>query len=126
MFCVPLGLHREQLGIARHDLLDAAVLWRVFVEPVLAEVVGGEGQSTTGVLLLGEPEEVGRVGDLRLDLLLAVPEVVVGDHRDDDAVLVPGTDLEGLAVVVEVVLVFPAHAIATLAFGGVVHVGQAQ
>jgi hypothetical protein len=39
---------------------------------VLAQVGGLEGQGATGVLLLRQTEDVARVADLSLDLLLAV------------------------------------------------------
>ena len=78
------------------------------------------------MLLLGQAEQVRRVGDLRLHLLLAVAVVVVGDDGHDDAAFVAGADLEGLAAVVAVVLALPAHAVALLAVGGLVDVGQAQ
>ena len=78
------------------------------------------------MLLLHAAEEVGRVPDLGLDLLLAVAEVVVRDDGDDDAALVTGHALEGLAAVVELGLVLPALAIAALALGGLLPGGQAQ
>jgi hypothetical protein len=45
---------------------------------------------------------------------------------DDDAVFVAAGELEGAAVVVEFVLVLPAHAVAALAFGGVLPVREAD
>ena len=96
------------------------------LEVLLSEVVAGEDQGPAGVLLLGVAEQVGRVRDLGLDLLLAVAEVVVGDHSDDDAAGVAGADLECLTVVVELVLALPAHPVALLALGGLAHMGQAQ
>ena len=91
----------------------------------LAQVVAGKHQRAAGVLLLAQAEQVRRVADLRLDLLLAVAEIVVGDDRDDDAGLVAAGELERLAVVVKFPFVLPAHAVAALAFGGLVPVRQA-
>src|SRR5699024_377578 len=88
--------------------------------------VSRERQRPTGVLLLNQAEAVGGVAALGLDLLLAVPEVVVCDHRDDHAALVTHAQLEGGGAVVELVLVAPALAVAALALGGVVVVGQAK
>ena len=81
----------------------------------VAQAEGGEGQRAARVLLLGQPEQVGAVADLGLDLLLAVAEVVVGEDRDHHAVDAARGDLEGPAVVVQLVLVRPAHARRALA-----------
>ena len=91
--------HLEAPRVALQDVLEGQPLGRVDVGVLLAQVVAGEGQRPAGVLLLHAAEEVGRVPDLGLDLLLAVAEVVVGDDGDDDAALVAGHQLEGLAVV---------------------------
>lgn len=92
----------------------------------LTLVVGDVGTSASGVFLLPGPEKIGRVGDLGLDLLLAVAEVVVGDDRDDDTGLVAGAQLERFAVVVQLIGIVPAHSVTTLPVGGVGHVGQAE
>ena len=97
----------------------------VLVGVVLAQVVTREGARTTGVLLFHVAQQVGAVANLGLNFLLAVTEVVVGHYGDDYAALVTGAALEGLAVVVEVALFLPAHAVATLTLGGLVPVGQA-
>jgi len=92
----------------------------------LAEHVARVGHRAAGVLLLAPAQEVRRVRDLRLHLLLAVAEVVVGDDRDDDAAGVAGRDLERAAAVVAVVLPPPAHAVAALPLGGLGLRRQAQ
>ena len=91
-----------------------------------AQVVPGEDQGPAGMLLLDESQEVGRVADLGLHLLLAVAEIVVGNQRDDDPGGIAGGELEGVAVVVEFTRVVPAHPVATLPFGGLVPVWQAD
>ncbi len=78
------------------------------------------------MLLLGVAEQVRGVGDLGLDLLLAVAEVVVGDDGHDDAASVPRTDLEGAAAVVALVLLLPAHPVSLLPVGGLAGVGQPE
>jgi len=78
------------------------------------------------MLLLGAAEQVRSVGQLSLDFLLAVTEVVVRDDGDHDAALVASAALEGVAAVVELVLVLPALAITALTLGGVVPVRHAE
>ena len=91
-----------------------------------AMIAARERQCTAGVLLFSQPEKVGGVADLGLDFLLAVAVIVVGNDGDDDAALVARGDLERCAIVIQLVLVLPAHAVSPLARGGVVPVGQAQ
>ena len=78
------------------------------------------------MLFLGIAEKVGRHTELGFDLLLAIAEVVVRNDGDNDAPFVARGDLERRAVVVGLVGRFPAHAIAALAFGGLVPGRQAQ
>ena len=118
--------HLEAAGIALDDVLEGQALGRVGVGVLLAQVVARVCDGAAGVLLLHAAEEVGRVPDLGLDLLLAVAEVVVRDDGDDDAALVASHALEGLAVVVELVLALPALAVAALTLGGLLPGGQAQ
>ena len=100
--------HLEVIRVVRDDVGDCLLAARGGV--LLALVVGTVGAGTAGVLLLGQPEEVRGVGDLGLDLLLAVAEVVVGDNREDDSGFVTGAQLERLALVVELWPVHPAGA----------------
>ena len=118
--------HLETAGVALDDVLEGQALGRVGVGVLLAQVVARVGDGAAGVLLLHAAEEVGRVPDLGLDLLLAVAEVVVRDDGDDDAALVAGHALEGLAAVVELVLALPALAVTALALGGLLPGWQAQ
>jgi len=55
-----------------------------FAAEVFPQVEAGEDQRAASVLLLAEPVEIGSVADLRLDLLLAITVVVVGENGDDD------------------------------------------
>ena len=112
--------------VALQHPLDRGVRGGVRVCVLLAEVVARVGQGAAGVLLLHAAEEVGRVADLGLDLLLAVAVVVVRDDGDDDAPLVASHEFEGLAVVVELGLILEAHAVAALALGGVLEARQPQ
>ena len=121
---VTLVEHLEIVRVFGNDVGNRPLAGRGGV--LLALVVGTVGAGTTGVLLLGQSEEVRGVGDLGLDLLLAVAEVVVGDNGEDDSGLVTGAQLERLALVVELRLVGPAHAVATLAVGGLVDVRQTE
>ena len=121
-----LGLELEAARVDLEHVGERAGGGGVDVAELAAQVVAREGDGAAGVLLLDAAEEVGRVPDLGLDLLLAVAEVVVRDDGDDDAALVAGDQLEGLAVVVALVGVFPAHAVTALALGGLVPGRQAK
>ncbi|MEW5770722.1 MAG: hypothetical protein AB1831_10215 [Pseudomonadota bacterium] len=125
---VALRMKVDQRGVARLQLGERVAAGAVFrIQAVaVAEVEAGEGEGAARVFLLRAAEQVGGVGDLRLDLLLGVSEVVVGDDRDDHAIHVAAHHLEGGAVVVFLVLVLPAHAVAALPLGGLVPVRQAH
>src|SRR5208283_3393765 len=86
----------------------------------LAQIVGGKNERAARVLLLARPIKIGRIADLRFDLLLAIAVVVVRNEGDNDAGFVAAGQFERLSVVVEFPLVLPAHAVAALAFGGLV------
>ena len=87
-----LGL--EDTRVAGDDIAHRHLGIATGGDEFLTLVVGDVGTSASGVFLLPGPEKIGRVGDLGLDLLLAVAEVVVGDDRDDDTGLVAGAQLE--------------------------------
>ena len=123
---VALRLGHEAVGVALEDFREGVVVAAEAVVVLLAEVVAGENQCAAGVFLFGVAEEVGGVGDLRLDLLLAVAEVGVGDDGDDDPALVAGADLERPAAVVELAVVLPAHTVALLPVGGLVDVREGR
>ena len=78
-------------------------------EPV-AEVERGEGERSARVFLLRQAVEIGAVADLGLHFLLAVPEVVVGDQGDDHTLGTARGELEGAAVIVELVLAIVGQA----------------
>ncbi len=123
---VALWLRDETVGVALEHAGEGVLGAGGADHVLLAEVVAGEHQRAAGVLLLGVAEQVRRVADLGLDFLLAVAEVVVGDHRDDHATGVAGAHLERLAAVVELVGVRPAHAVASLSVGRLAGVRQAE
>ena len=123
---VPLRLGHEPFRVALQNLGERVGVTARGFGVLPAEVVAGEDQRAAGVLLLGVAEQVRRVADLGLDLLLAVAEVVVGDDGDDHATSVAGADLEGLAVVVALVLLLPAHPVALLPVGGLARRGAGR
>ena len=92
----------------------------------MPENVGGKGDGPAGMFLFGEAEQIGGVADLRFYFLLAVAVVVVRDDGDHHAAMVARADLEGLAVVVDLVGIAPAHAVAFLPGGGLGHMRQAE
>ena len=103
-----------------HTLAQSA---GIFGDDARGGEVGGKieprkQQRAAGVLLLAKAEEIRRVADVRFDLLLAVPEIIVGKDGYNDPAGVTGRDLEGHAVVVAFGRVAPTHAVATLPLGG--------
>src|SRR5581483_10541284 len=125
---VAFGLEVHGFAAELDHLLErmAAIAHVAVAEEFLAQIVAGVDQGAAGVLLLAQTGEVGGVADLRLHLFLAVTEIIVGDDGHDHAAFVARGDLEGAAVVVTLVLLLPAHAIALLAFSGLVPMRQAE
>ena len=78
------------------------------------------------MLFLAESKEVGGETDLGFDLLLAITEVIVGDDRDNHSAFIAASHLESDPVIVELLLVVPAHAVAPLALGGDIPVWQTK
>jgi len=91
----------------------------------LTQVIPRKDQGAARVFLLGIPQQVGRVANLGLHLFFAVPVIIIGNERDDHAGFITAGQFERSAVVVELIVVLPAHAIAPLAFRGVVPLRQA-
>ena len=79
--------------------------------------MGDKCQCPTRVLFFDVPEQVRCVGDLRLDLLLAIAVVIVGDQRDDNSPGGPARGLERHPIVVLLTRILPTHAVATLSLG---------
>ena len=79
-----------------------------------------------GVFLLRKTKEVGRKSDLRLDLFFAVTKIVVRNHRDHTALFIAASELEGAAIIVELIRILPAHAVTHLSFGGLTEMRQAE
>ena len=125
---VALGLEVHQLPVAGHHVGE--VITRLAGGAVHAELLAmihpREGQRAAGVLLLRQAEEIGGEADLGLHLLLAVAVIVVRQDGEDDPGAVPRRDLEGVALVVALFGIAPAHPIRALARRGVVPVGQTQ
>mmetsp|Transcript_15288 Transcript_15288/g.38388 ORF Transcript_15288/g.38388 Transcript_15288/m.38388 type:complete len:1218 (+) Transcript_15288:250-3903(+) len=122
-----LRLGEVLVGLAEEgDRALAGNLAEVLGPELVAEVVRGVGEAAAGVLLLRHAVDVGSVAELGLDLLLAVAKVVVGNDGHHDAARVAGADLEGAAVVVELVVLVVAHAVALLELRGLGDVGEAN
>ena len=120
------GLGDETSGVTGHDVGQLVARTRIVVGELLAQVVARETDGPSRVLFLYQAKQVGRVADLGLHLFFAVAKVVVRDDGDDHAALVAGAHLEGTAAVVELLGVFPAHAVATVPSRCVVEVRQPQ
>ena len=124
---VTFEMHVDPLTVFRDHVIEGPSVVTAAVDlKLLAEAPAWEDQRPAGMFLFDVPHQVRGVTDLRLDLFLAVAEVVVGDDRDDDARFGAAGDFERLAVVVEFVFVFPAHAIALLSLGGLADVRQSH
>ena len=78
------------------------------------------------MFLLRKTKEVGRKSDLRLDLFFAVTKIVVCNHRDHTALFIAAGELEGAAIIVELILILPAHAITHLTLGGLAEMRQTE
>ena len=76
------------------------------------------------MLFFDVPEQVRCVGDLRLDLFLAIAVVVVGDQCDDHSPGGPARGLERHPIVVLLTRILPTHAVATLSLGRLIPVAQ--
>ena len=117
-----LGLEVQCIGNQPGDFretvreIGAVLLGVVFA----AQIVTGKDQRSAGVLFLDQAEKVGGEADLGFDLLLAVAEVVVRNEGHDDTGSISCGQLEGVPVVVELPGIGPAHAVPTLALGGLV------
>ena len=93
---------------------------------VLPQIVAGECDGATGVFLLRIAQQIGGETDLRLHLLFAVAEVIVGNQRDHDPGGVPAGQLKAAAVVVALLPGLPAHAVPFLPIGGLGNMRQAE
>ena len=101
---VAFGLHVDQIAVvADHVFKGPSVVATAVDLKLFAQAPALEDQCPAGVFLFDAPHQVRRVTDLRLDLFLAVAEVVVGDDRDDDSFLGTARQFEGFAIVVEFV-----------------------
>ena len=72
------------------------------------------------MFLFPETRKIGGKTNLGLDLLFAVTEVIVRQHRDHHTAGVPKSELEGVAVVVKLVWIFIVHPIPNLPLGRLV------
>ena len=124
---IAAGPGLDDLAVVAHHVVEREGVLRVVARvEFVAEVVAGEGQRPARVLLLEVAGEVGGEGDLRLDLLLAVAEVIVGDDRDDHPGGGAAGQLEGTALVVTLIRVARAHAVAPLPLARRIPVRQAE
>ncbi len=79
-----------------------------------------------GVLFFANAEQIGGVTDLSLDFLLAIAVIVVGDDRNHHAAAIAAGQFERAAAVIRLVRIAPAHAVAALAFGGLIEMRETQ
>ena len=125
---VAFGLQVHQLAAACVQVLERVTGRGVSttVDAVFLTVVAArKRQCTTGMFLFGHAEQVGRVTQLRLDFFLAVTEIVIRQHGHDHAALVARRQLECLAIIVQFIGGFPAHAVVLLSIGGLADMRQA-
>ena len=81
---------------------------------MLTQIKGRKNQGSPRMLLFRQPVEAGRVTDLRFDLFLAIAEIVVGNHRDDNPFRIASRQLESRSIVVKFVLRLPTHPVSLL------------
>ena len=108
-----------------HERMLERLEMHVAVE-LLAQIIARKHQRAAGVLLLRQAKQICRETQLRLHFFFAIAKIIVGDDGDDDAGFIARGELEGVAAIVKIVLFFPAHAVAALAFGGLVKMRQAD
>ena len=123
---MPFGLGDETLRVAGDDVGQPIAGIGVVVGELLTQVVSGKADGAASVFLLHKSQQVGGIADLGFDLLLAVPEVVVGDHGDNHPAFVAGAHLERASAVVELFRLLPAHAVAALPRRCIVVVGKSE
>ena len=92
----------------------------------LAQIIAGKNQRAARVLLLAIAEKIRGEADLCLHFFFAIAVIIVRDERHDDAGFVAAGQLEGAAAVVKLVVGFPAHSVALLAFGSLVKMREAD
>ncbi len=125
---ITLGLNLDLLSQQFTHLAEGC---RVLAGPAVNTIffrvaAAGKGQRATGMLLLGHAAQVGGEPDLRFDLFFAVTVVVVRDHGHHHARGISRRDLEGIATVVSLLLILPAHSLVDLLLRCFRAVGQAQ
>ena len=123
---VTFGLCDEALRVTPYDLGQRVGRVGLFVGVVRTQVVARVDASTTSVLFFHLTKQVRGVGDLCLDFLLAVPEVVVSNHRGDDTAFIARAHLECATTVVEFVGILPALPVAALTFRCILPTWQTQ
>src|SRR5271166_5719407 len=102
--------------------LSGPCVWSELVAQILAR----ENKGTSGVLFLTKAKQVSREAYLSFDLLLAIAEIVVGDHGDDNPAFVTEGQFESHAVIVEFALLFPTCMVAALTLGGLLPRRESQ
>mmetsp|Transcript_80620 Transcript_80620/g.168057 ORF Transcript_80620/g.168057 Transcript_80620/m.168057 type:complete len:203 (+) Transcript_80620:2493-3101(+) len=114
-------------GVGLNFLDGVVMVIRPLHTVVLVEIGSpadaGEGQRATSVLFL-RAGQITSKAELCLYLFLAIAEVVVCNHCNEETIMSPHADLESLAVVVLLVGVVPGHAVPALSVGGGIPVGQ--
>ena len=125
--CVAFRLGVDELRvIADHIVQGAAVSEAGVGVKLFAQVVCGE-DDRAGMLFLDVAIEVRRVADLRLNLLFAIAEIIVGDKRDDHSRVGAAGEFECLAVVCSHQFrPLPTHTVRRLAVGRLADVRQAE
>ncbi len=91
-----------------------------------AQNISRKRDGTACMLFFAEAVEIGRIADLRLYFFFAIAVVIVGNHRNNDALLIAAGKFESIAAVVFFVFVAPAHAVFALPRGGLIEVRQAE
>ena len=125
---ITLGFQFHQRGVTFDHLFErvAAVLHVQITEELLAQVIRGIDDRTSGVLLFGQAIQVRRITDLGLYFFFTISEVVIGNYCDNNSRNVSCTDFECRPSVVAFIGRRPTHAIAALTRCRIVEMRQTQ
>src|SRR5262245_42365387 len=106
--------------------MASAARARICTAVLIPEEVSRKRKRSTRVFFFSDAKKICRKSDLRLCLVLAVTEVVVGEHGHHHAVHAARRELEWATFVVELVFARPAHAVRVLLRSRGVCLGQSK
>ena len=85
-----------------------------------------KSQRSAGMFFFTAAEKIAGITDLGFDFLFTVTKIVIGNQRDNNALHIAADEFKRFTLVVEIVLILPAHAVFALPLGSLFIVGQAD